>query len=172
MKNGKVMRIILSLKNLISYITVDLWRIRLKDETPRRSFWLRQLRIIVLSMREFNRDRCSLHASALTFYTLISVVPILAMAFGVAICLQTTVHADELTPVAGLKPDQRPAGAPVVTQENKDAAWYRKALTGLEPPYPTSFRFLEDQGNWYTPFTRAGMTGPYDIRNWHRTTAK
>ncbi len=52
--------------------------------SPRRSFWLRQLRIIVLSFREFNRDRCSLHASALTFYTLISIVPMLAMAFGVA----------------------------------------------------------------------------------------
>ncbi|OYX43944.1 MAG: hypothetical protein B7Z02_07110 [Rhodobacterales bacterium 32-67-9] len=25
-------------------------------------------------------------------------------------------------------------------------------------------KFLEDQGAWYTPFTRPGMTGPYKIR--------
>ena len=28
--------------------------------------------------------------------------------------------------------------------------------------------FLEDQGNWYTPFNHPGMTGRYDIRGWHR----
>jgi membrane protein len=37
-----------------------------------------------LSLREFNRDKCTLHASALTFYTLLSIVPLLAMAFGIA----------------------------------------------------------------------------------------
>lgn len=42
-----------------------------------------------------------------------------------------------------------------------------RALTGGEPPYPASLRFLEDQGAWHTPFTHPGMTGPYDIRRWH-----
>lgn len=42
-----------------------------------------------------------------------------------------------------------------------------RALTGVEPPYPASLRFLEDQGAWHTPFIHPGMTGPYDIRRWH-----
>lgn len=74
----------MKLTNLSEMIRGDLWRIRRKDLPPRKYFWLRQARIVVLSFREFNRDKCSLHASALTFYTILSVVPLLAMAFGIA----------------------------------------------------------------------------------------
>lgn len=70
--------------------------------------------------------------------------------------------------VAGIEPSRRPESAPVITAVVRDAAWYRRALTGIRPPYPVSLRFLEDQGDWYTPFNRPGMTGPYDIRNWHQ----
>jgi hypothetical protein len=42
------------------------------------------------------------------------------------------------------------------------------AFKGVEPPYPPSLlRVMEHQGGWYTPFTRPGMTGPYDIRHLH-----
>ena len=69
--------------------------------------------------------------------------------------------------IAGVKPDQRPAAAPMITEVDKDVTWYERALHGLEPPYPSSFSFLEYQGHWHTPFTRPGMTGRYDIRAWH-----
>jgi hypothetical protein len=71
-------------------------------------------------------------------------------------------------PIAGIAPDQRPEGAPIVQQAEHDGAWYTTALTGLSQPYPRSFRFLEDQGEWYTPFNRPGMEAPYDIRGWHQ----
>ncbi len=71
-------------------------------------------------------------------------------------------------PIAGLQPDRRPAPAPVISQVTKDTQWYRQALNGVIPPYPASLRFLESQGNWYTPFIHPGMTGPYDIRGWHQ----
>ncbi len=70
--------------------------------------------------------------------------------------------------VAGVKPDRRPEGAPVVREYRKDAAWYERALTGITPPYPYSLKFLEDQGAWYTPFIHPGMLPPYDLRGWHR----
>jgi len=55
------------------------------DYTPGyRFFLIRQVRIIILAFRGFIEDRVSMRASALTFYTLLSVVPIVAMAFGVA----------------------------------------------------------------------------------------
>ena len=69
--------------------------------------------------------------------------------------------------VAGVLPNQRPAGAPVITRMAKDGAWYTHALTGVVPPYPASLRFLEDQGAWFNPFLHPGATGPYDIRNWY-----
>lgn len=76
--------------------------------------------------------------------------------------------ADTSVFISGVHPAERPQGAPVITQLTKDAPWYARALTGIEPPYPASLRFLEDQGAWYTPFIHPGMTGPYDIRNWHQ----
>jgi hypothetical protein len=84
-----------------------------------------------------------------------------------AFSLLPVVSAVGAQPVAGLVPYQRPAGAPVITEYYKDGNWYRRALTGIERPYPASLRFLEDQGPWYTPFIRPGMTGKYDIRRWH-----
>jgi len=73
-----------SLRSLFRALDADLWRIRRKDLPPQKSFWLRQLRIVVLSLRNFNSNKCVLHASALTFYTILSIVPLLAMAFGIA----------------------------------------------------------------------------------------
>ena len=70
-------------------------------------------------------------------------------------------------PMGGLTPWQRPAGAPVIAAVHHNPAWYTRALTGVRPPYPASLRFLEDQGNWYTPFNHPGATGPYDIRGWY-----
>lgn len=69
--------------------------------------------------------------------------------------------------VAGSQPSQRPADAPKLSDDNKDEAWYFHALTGVSAPYPASLCFLQHQGQWFTPFNRAGMTGPYDIRRWH-----
>ena len=71
-------------------------------------------------------------------------------------------------PIAGVKPDQRPEGAPVIKEFVKDGAWYKNALNGVDSPYPASLHFLENQGGWYTPFNHPGMTGPYDIRGWHK----
>ena len=41
-------------------------------------------RVIVSSLKGFHQDRCGLRASSLTLYTLFSIVPIMAMAFGIA----------------------------------------------------------------------------------------
>lgn len=75
--------------------------------------------------------------------------------------------ADSGFPIAGTQPSERPAGAPVIRDVQKPEGWYTRALTGISQPYPASLRFLEDQGNWYTPFNHPGMPGPYDIRGWH-----
>ena len=71
-------------------------------------------------------------------------------------------------PIAGATPYQRPVSAPTITRVQHNSVWYAHALTGITQPYPGSLRFLENQGNWYTPFNHPGMTGPYDIRGWHR----
>ena len=69
---------------LIHFLKYDLWRIRAGKLPSQKSFLLRQLRIIILALRGFNQDKCSLRASALTLNTLLSIVPLFAMAFGIA----------------------------------------------------------------------------------------
>ena len=71
-------------------------------------------------------------------------------------------------PMAGLKPWQRPQGTPVIEWVRHNRLWYQHALTGISRPYPRSLYFLDNQGNWYTPFIHPGMTGKYDIRKWHK----
>jgi hypothetical protein len=82
--------------------------------------------------------------------------------------LVASANAEEMAyPIAGEKPDARPEGAPRLVSYDKGSDWYTRSLIGVSRPYVLSLRFLEDQGAWYTPFTVPGMTGPYDIRNWH-----
>jgi len=67
-----------------NFVKTDIWRMRLKNYPPTHSFLIRQLRIIILATRGFIENNCKYRASALTFYTLLSIVPVLAMIFGIA----------------------------------------------------------------------------------------
>lgn len=68
----------------IRFFGEDIWKIPL-DALPRwKAFHIRTLRIVLLAFRAFNEDQCIFRASALTFYSLLSIVPVLAMAFGIA----------------------------------------------------------------------------------------
>lgn len=67
-----------------TFLKDGIWRVRLDDLPRKKAFWIRQLRILILSVQGFSRDACPLRASALTFYSLLSLVPVAAMVFGVA----------------------------------------------------------------------------------------
>ena len=49
-----------------------------------RYFGIKYLRSLIIAWRDFKKDNCQLKASALTFYTLLSIVPVIAMVFGIA----------------------------------------------------------------------------------------
>lgn len=66
------------------FLRHEVWRIRRTELPPGKSFFLTLLRVVILSVRGFDEDKCQLRASALTFYSLMSIVPVAAMAFGVA----------------------------------------------------------------------------------------
>ena len=69
---------------VIEFFTSDIWRVRLQDLPFGKSFVIKQLRIVILTLRGFYEDKCFFRASSLTFYTLLSIVPVAAMLFGVA----------------------------------------------------------------------------------------
>jgi membrane protein len=68
----------------IQSFTTDVWRVRTVDLPPIEAFIVRYLRIGILAVQGFQRHHCTHRASALTFYALLSIVPVLAMAFGLA----------------------------------------------------------------------------------------
>jgi hypothetical protein len=79
------------------------------------------------------------------------------------------VVAADSHPIAGLHPEARPHGAPVVANYERSKDWLAsQALHGVSKPYPDSLRFLYSQGGWHTPFDHPGMVGRYDIRGWHK----
>jgi membrane protein len=66
------------------FFSRDLWRIRSRDLPHGKSFLVRYLRVIVLSLRGYHKDNCMLRATALTFWTLLSIPSVLGMFFGIA----------------------------------------------------------------------------------------
>ena len=72
------------LKKISKFFQEDIWRIRVKDLPPVKAFSIRYLRIILAAAGAFQEHRCQLRASALTFFSLLSIVPVVAMAFGIA----------------------------------------------------------------------------------------
>lgn len=67
-----------------SFLTEKLWIVRLDKLNKRQGFIIKQLRVFSLSIKGFNEDKCLIKATALTFYTLFSIVPIVAMLFAIA----------------------------------------------------------------------------------------
>jgi membrane protein len=62
----------------------NIWKIRLKKVDARQGLLIRQMRIYSLAFKRFRTDKCMVEATALTFYTLLSVVPVLALVFAIA----------------------------------------------------------------------------------------
>lgn len=73
-----------SLSRLTNFIRVDIWRIRLDELSFKKSIFITPLRIVILAVRGFDQDKCLMRASALTFYTVLSIPSVVAMLFGIA----------------------------------------------------------------------------------------
>lgn len=72
------------LKQIRQFIEVDIWRIRLVSLSRGKRFYIRFTRIWIIAIKEFINDKCAEKASALTYLSMLSLVPVLAMIFGVA----------------------------------------------------------------------------------------
>ena len=66
------------------FFNVDLWEINLRGLSAFRASCIKLVRVLVLSIHGFFVDKCPLQASALTFYTIFSIVPLAAITFGIA----------------------------------------------------------------------------------------
>jgi membrane protein len=83
MKN-KFKKIKDNLVTAVQFITVDIWRIPLRDMPFGKNILISQLRILLLALRGVREDRLQLRAPALTLYSIFSLVPAVTLAFSIA----------------------------------------------------------------------------------------
>ena len=72
------------LNRLVTFFTSTVWQVQPKNHPAVRWLLIRLVRTVILSVKGFARHHGTLRASALTFFTLLSLVPVAAMAFGIA----------------------------------------------------------------------------------------
>jgi len=68
----------------IKRINDIIWNTPLSEISKRKKFLLKQLRIIILTTRGVSDHKVQLRATALTFYSLLAVIPVAAIAFAIA----------------------------------------------------------------------------------------
>ena len=71
-------------KSLVDFFSIKLWRLRIGKLNKKQSFLLKHLRVFSLAIKGFTEDNCLVKSTALTYYTLFSIVPIIALAFAIA----------------------------------------------------------------------------------------
>lgn len=67
-----------------TFVANDVWHVQLDKFPTWQRGGIKLLRIVLLSVKDFNDKQLILRSSALTYYTLLSIVPVLAMIFGIA----------------------------------------------------------------------------------------
>lgn len=72
------------LSQIIRFINTGIWEIRLKDLNRVKAFFVKCLRILLLAIQGYFRDHCQKTASVLTYYSLLNVVPVIAVAFAIS----------------------------------------------------------------------------------------
>jgi len=79
------------MKNPVKWITetyyrirTDIWKTPMNRLTGNKAYWIRQIRIIYMVFKGIKRDNIYIKASALTFFSILSVIPMVALGFGIA----------------------------------------------------------------------------------------
>ncbi|OFX44203.1 MAG: ribonuclease BN [Bacteroidetes bacterium GWA2_30_7] len=81
MKKNKLSLLINSLKK---FFDDGIWHVNENNLNRPNRFFLKQLKTILIALKGFNEDKCIIRASALTYFTLLSIVPVAALIFGIA----------------------------------------------------------------------------------------
>lgn len=148
------------------YLSRGLWGIRLDDLSGLRRARIKWLRVVVLAVRGFSEDRCLLRASALTFYVMLSIVPVFALAFGIA---KGAGLAERLTAqllATFPAPAQQQVMSDVIDYANKLLAQTKTGLVAGIGFFVLLWAVLRVMGNIENSFN--AIWGVREGRNWPR----
>ena len=107
-------------------VTEDLWQFDLQTVGSLPRFAVSQVRLGIMVVRGFLNDHCLLRASALTYTTMLAIVPILAVAFsvlkglGVEDRLREQLIGRVTAVVRAAEADEQPGDAPAAERESPD----------------------------------------------------
>ncbi|GAB6142389.1 YihY/virulence factor BrkB family protein [Methylosoma difficile] len=71
-------------KPIFKFFQDDIWLLQEQKLPAPHAFFIKCLKIALLSLQGFVGDLCVLRASALTLYSILAIVPVIAMLFGIA----------------------------------------------------------------------------------------
>jgi membrane protein len=74
----------MTISRIAHFFETGIWQLRSKDMPSIEAFLVKVLRVLLLACRRFATDNCQKTASVLTYYTLLNIVPVLAVAFAIA----------------------------------------------------------------------------------------
>ena len=69
---------------LDKFFRLDVWATGFKGHQKKDPWYRTIYKVMFMAVQGFRVDRCALNASALTYYSLLAIVPLLALAFGIA----------------------------------------------------------------------------------------
>lgn len=72
------------IEKIIKFIKSDIWELKESELPPMKLRVVRFFQFISLAVAGFRKDKLNLRASALTYFTMLSIVPVLALGFGIA----------------------------------------------------------------------------------------
>ena len=88
-------RVAQNVRRAVRFVNRDVWDLEISAVRGARRSLVRTVRVLYLGARGFRRDECTLHASSLTFMTLLSIVPVLALALSLASAAVDTAELRE-----------------------------------------------------------------------------
>jgi len=72
------------LDSILAFLATGIWFLPEEGLSRPKAFSIRAMKILLLAIRGYGRDKCAMRASALTFYSVLAVVPVIAVFFGIA----------------------------------------------------------------------------------------
>jgi membrane protein len=93
------------IKRFLHFLQQDLWRIDLVHDSKLHSFGVEVLRVTHLVLKGVKDDNCKLHAAALTYSTLMAMVPFLVILFSIGKAIGYGAAAESLVEFAAEMPE-------------------------------------------------------------------
>jgi membrane protein len=72
------------IERITYFFKEGVWEVQLKELPSPKAFFIKALRILIMASKRFVKDNCQKTASVLTYYSLLNIVPVVAVTFAIA----------------------------------------------------------------------------------------